>query len=466
MALGQAVPLRPAAATGLGTGLALTGCVIALVNRFTVPRLHPSLAVLEPVTVCVPARDEASRLPDLIADLRAQVGVPRLRVLILDDGSSDGTAELARAAAGEDARITVLRSEDPPPPGWTGKAAACARLAVHAGATDALPAAFTGARAPGPAARVDADSGRPEFPAGDRLGPTSGKRTESAAREHQDAPAETPSGERRTSVVGSRAVVPSAPSVVVFLDADVRLAPQAIAAAVAELRRSGAAMVAPWPWQRSGSRAEALVQPLLCWSWASTLLVPFGNRSLRPSTVVSCGQFLVFDAPAYRAIGGHESVAGSPIEDLDIARALRRAGASTRVVAAGPLASTRMYRGATELEAGYTRWLWSAHGGSPTAATAVAVAAGAAYVLPPAAAVFGHGRLRRTGALGYAAAVAGRLLARRLETGAALRASDVSSALAHPIAVAVYQLLTLRSHRARRRGAVRWKGRPAVTTRS
>src|SRR5690606_13224130 len=148
------------------------------------------------------------------------------------------------------------------------------------------------------------------------------------------------------------------------------------------------------------------------------------------------------------------------------ARALRRSGSPTRVVAAGRLASTRMYRGAGELEAGYTRWLWSAYGGSPAAATAIGVATGAAYWVPPAAAVFGRGRLRRTGALGYAAAVTGRLLARRLETGAALRAADVGSALAHPVSVAAYQLLVIRSHRARRRGSVRWKGRPAVTTRS
>uniref|UniRef100_UPI00245887C1 glycosyltransferase n=1 Tax=Nocardia farcinica TaxID=37329 RepID=UPI00245887C1 len=87
------------AATRLGTGLAMTGCVIALLNRLTAPRLSPGLAVLEPVTVCVPARDEAARIGELVADLRGQVGVPRLRVFVLDDGSTDGTAEVARAAA-------------------------------------------------------------------------------------------------------------------------------------------------------------------------------------------------------------------------------------------------------------------------------------------------------------------------------------------------------------------------------
>ncbi|WP_245545771.1 glycosyltransferase family 2 protein, partial [Nocardia higoensis] len=317
------------------------------------PRLPPSLAVLEPVTVCVPARDEAGTLPDLIGDLRAQVGVPRLRVLILDDGSSDGTAEVARAAAGDDPRITVLRSEIPPPPGWTGKAAACARLAVRAGVTDALPHALAGDHASDVATHPGSDGGRPGPRTGDRPDSASEGRIDSVVSERLSTPVGEPvgtaSGECRACAAESHAESVPRPSVVVFLDADVRLAPQAVAAAVADLRHSGAAMVAPWPWQRAGSLAEALVQPLLCWSWAASLPVLLGNRNRRPSTVVSCGQFLVFDARAYREIGGHASVAGSPVEDMDIARALRRSGSLTRVVAAGRLASTRMYRGAAEL---------------------------------------------------------------------------------------------------------------------
>ena len=84
------------------------------------------------------------------------------------------------------------------------------------------------------------------------------------------------------------------------------------------------------------------MQPLLCWSWASTLPIPLTDRGLRPSTAVSCGQFLVFDAAAYRAAGGHIAVATRVTEDLEVARALRRAGHRTAVVAAGRIANTRI----------------------------------------------------------------------------------------------------------------------------
>ncbi|WP_342802355.1 glycosyltransferase, partial [Nocardia sp. No.11] len=111
--------------TWAGTGLAALGATTAAYNLVTLRSLPRRVAgVIEPVTVCVPARDEAERLPELIGDLRAQTGVPRLRVLILDDASTDHTYEAASAAIGGDDRFTVLRSAAHPAPGWTGKAAA------------------------------------------------------------------------------------------------------------------------------------------------------------------------------------------------------------------------------------------------------------------------------------------------------------------------------------------------------
>ncbi|WP_084161691.1 glycosyltransferase family 2 protein [Nocardia sp. BMG51109] len=365
---------------------------MAAVNRLTVRQLNAAhTTVIEPVTVCVPARDEAAEVPALIADLRAQRGVSRLRVLILDDGSTDGTYAAAAIAAGGDERFTVIAADTGLAPGWTGKSAACARLAEIAAAT--------------------ADSG----------------------------------------AVRAGALV--------FLDADVRLRPDAIAAAVGELRRTGAGLVSAWPRQRAGSVAEVLVQPLLCWSWAATLPVRMADRGLRPSTAVACGQFLVFDAATYHAVGGHAAVASDVTEDLALARALRRAGRHTRLAAAGRVASTRMYRGATDLDTGYTRWLWSAYG-SAAGSAAVGVVATLSFWTPPLAALCARGSTRRIGGIGYLCAVASRLLARSLESGGGPRPADVVAALAHPVSIAAYLRLSVRSHRLRRAGSLRWKGRP------
>ena len=374
-----------------GTAVSAAGCALTVLNRLTVRRLGVvGPPVIEPVTVCVPARDEAVRLPGLIADLRGQHGVSRMRVLIMDDGSGDGTYAAAVAATGDDERFTIVTAQSEPRPGWTGKSSACARLAEIAWAS--------------------ADSDEP--PAG----------------------------------------------ALIFLDADVRIGAGAIAAAVGELRRTGAGLVSPWPRQLAGSFAETLVQPLLCWSWAATLPVRLAGRSLRPSTAVSCGQFLAFDAAAYRAAGGHAAVATHVTEDLALARAVRRTGRRTVLVSAGRIANTRMYRGATELDTGYTRWLWSAYG-SAAGSAAVGATAVLAYWVPPLAALFGRGVTRRVGLVGYACAVASRLAARSLESGGTLALPDVPAALAHPLSVAAYLRLSIRSHRLHRSGGLTWKGR-------
>ncbi|ABG92931.1 possible glycosyl transferase [Rhodococcus jostii RHA1] len=117
----------------VGSLISVLGLATSVANLCRAPRL-PAAArpVTEPVTVCIPARDERDRLPDLIGDLREQRGVDDLRVFVYDDGSTDGTAEVADAASGADPRFSVMRGTAEPPPGWVGKPAACHRVSEHA----------------------------------------------------------------------------------------------------------------------------------------------------------------------------------------------------------------------------------------------------------------------------------------------------------------------------------------------
>lgn len=75
------------------------------------------------VTAIVPARDEAETIARCVTSLLRQECAVRFDVVVVDDQSSDGTGDIARAAAqafGAADRLTVLRGEDPPT-GWTGK---------------------------------------------------------------------------------------------------------------------------------------------------------------------------------------------------------------------------------------------------------------------------------------------------------------------------------------------------------
>lgn len=79
------------------------------------------------VSVLVPARDEATRIGNCVRAILASRGVD-LELLVLDDGSTDCTADAVRAAAAGDARVKVLRGAELPE-GWLGKSHACAQLA-------------------------------------------------------------------------------------------------------------------------------------------------------------------------------------------------------------------------------------------------------------------------------------------------------------------------------------------------
>ncbi|MFJ9720614.1 glycosyltransferase [Streptomyces sp. NPDC101213] len=74
------------------------------------------------VCVVVPARDEAAVLPASLPSLLAQDYPGRAEVFLVDDGSSDGTGELARELARRHGGLALtVDSPGEPPPGWTGK---------------------------------------------------------------------------------------------------------------------------------------------------------------------------------------------------------------------------------------------------------------------------------------------------------------------------------------------------------
>jgi hypothetical protein len=332
----------------------------------------PARTVGERVSVLVPARDEAPRIAGCIRAVLACVDVPDLEVLVLDDGSTDGTADVARAAAGGDPRLRVLTG-GAPPAGWLGKPYACAQLAAQATGT-----------------------------------------------------------------------------VLVFLDADVRLAPDAVARSVGLLRGNGLDLVSPYPRQTAGTVAERLVQPLLQWSWLTLLPLRLAETSGRPSLAAANGQLLCCDAAAYRRAGGHAAVGGEVLDDIALLRRVKQAGGRGTVADGTDLAVTRMYESWPALRDGYAKSLWSA-GGSPAGSALQCGALAAAYVLPAAAALRGS----RVGAAGYLAGVAGRIVTARRTGGRA-----VPDSFAHPLSILLLCHLTALSWHRRWRGTARWKGRP------
>ncbi|TFV75377.1 glycosyltransferase, partial [Blastococcus sp. CT_GayMR20] len=277
------------------SGLSVLGALHALLNVLLLrrPPADPP-PVRRPVAVVVPARDEEAQIGGCLTALLDQRGVADLRIVVVDDGSTDGTAEAVRSFP--DPRVRLVRA-DPPPPGWLGKPHACA----------------TGAAA---------------------------------------APAR------------------GADDVLVFVDADVRLFPDAVAGAVAVLERNGLDLVSPWPRPLAVGVAERLVQPLAPWLWATTLPLRLAERSSRPSLAAANGQFLVLTRAGYDRAGGHAAVRDQVLEDIALLRAVKRSGGRGVPVDGSRLAACRMYDGWPAVRDGYAKSLWSAVGGRPAASAA------------------------------------------------------------------------------------------------
>lgn len=366
------------------SGRAATAVTAALLahtvrNARVLRRPPTSTPAARPVSILVPARDEADRIgPCVRAALASRWG--DLEVLILDDRSSDATAAVARRAAAGDPRLAVLAGA-PRPDGWLGKPWACAQLAA-------------------------------------------------AAR-----------GE-----------------VLVFVDADVTLAPHAVAAAVA-LVDAGLDLACPYPRQVANGVLARLVQPLLQWSWLTFLPLRLAERSPRPSLTAANGQVMACTAAAYAAVGGHGAVRGEVLEDLALARACKEAGLRAGVADGTDLATCHMYRTADDLVAGYTKSLWSAFG-SPAGATGAGALLWWLYAQPVVDLAAGLSRrdLRavRSAAIRYGLGVAGRAVAARRTGG------RVSDAPAHPASVLALLWLLVVSVTGRRRGTLQWRGRPVA----
>ena len=249
----------------------------------------------------------------------------------------------------------------------------------------------------------------------------------------------------------ARAAAAATGGVLVFVDADTRLTPDALARTVALLRDARLDLVCPYPRQEAAGVAERLIQPLLQWSFLALLPLGLAERSARGSLAAANGQLLCVDAATYRRAGGHEAVRAEVLEDIALLRAVRRAGGRGVVADGSTIAVTRMYRGAGELRDGYAKSLWAAGGGSPAVSAGQLALLGWLFVLPALAALRGS----KAGLLGYLAGVAGRVVTARASGGQAW-----PDAAAHPLSIATLGWLTTLSWWRHHHGALSWKGRP------
>lgn len=246
-------------------GIAAVPAVLFLINLSAYRRIRFVRTARTPISVLIPARNESANIRATLESVLLSSAVT-LEVVVLDDHSTDNTAEIVQEIAAQDLRVR-LEQAPPLPNGWCGKQHACHVLAQLA-----------------------------RYP------------------------------------------------ILLFVDADVRIASDAIGRIVAFMEsHREVALVSGVPRQEVGTFSERLLLPLIHFILLGFLPIHAMRRTLWPALSAGCGQLFVARRDAYEKCGGHAQLRDSLHDGLKLPRVFRSAGFQTDLVDATDLATCRMY---------------------------------------------------------------------------------------------------------------------------
>lgn len=139
-----------------------------------------------------------------------------------------------------------------------------------------------------------------------------------------------------------------------FVDADVRLRPDLMAAAVTDVIQNQADLLSLHPHQQMVSFGERFLMPP---ALMGLLILMDFDRINDPNSrlAMANGQFILVRRDRYIDFDGHRSVKREVLEDVALARQAKRSGLKLRLLAGGDLIQTRMYTNAASVWGGLTR---------------------------------------------------------------------------------------------------------------
>jgi glycosyltransferase involved in cell wall biosynthesis len=142
----------------------------------------------------------------------------------------------------------------------------------------------------------------------------------------------------------------------VFMDADVRLEPDALARMVAFMEQNDMDLGSGIPRQVTGSFWEKLVIPQIHFLLLGFLPLRRARKRWHKAAYgAGCGQLFIAHRDAYERSGGHAAIRSSRHDGIKLPRLFRRMGYRTDLFDATDLASCRMYRNGGEVWRGFMK---------------------------------------------------------------------------------------------------------------
>ena len=221
-----------------------------------------------------------------------------------------------------------------------------------------------------------------------------------------------------------------------FVDADIIYEPEALAAAVAAFERAGRDMLTFLPDIRMKGFWENAVMPNLAMFAFTVVPAWIGNFTRLPLLGIGGGTGNLVRRDAYEGAGGHEALKDAVIDDVALARLVRRSGRSSAAFRAERFISVRMYDGLREIVHGFTKNMFAVFGRSYAATLFILAGALALNILPFILALTGDR---------FAIASVALITLIRVMVFAALRYSILAAIFLHPLMIAVWVWIMLRS---------------------
>jgi len=139
-----------------------------------------------------------------------------------------------------------------------------------------------------------------------------------------------------------------------FTDADTVHRPSSLARALNEAKAGHAALLSYSPEQVVSGFCQRAVMPVIFAELAAHYRPSEVNDPNSPAAAAN-GQYILISREAYDAVGGHAAVAAKILEDVELARLVKRSGRKILFRFAGDAVRTRMYRSVSQLREGWTK---------------------------------------------------------------------------------------------------------------
>jgi len=139
-----------------------------------------------------------------------------------------------------------------------------------------------------------------------------------------------------------------------FTDADTVHKPGSLARAMNEAKQLGVDLLSYSPEQEVLSFVERSVMPVI-FAELATRYKPSEVSDPKSNAAAANGQYILVSREAYDSVGGHGAIAGSLLEDVELARAVKRSGRKIFFRLAADQVRTRMYRTTTQLIEGWSK---------------------------------------------------------------------------------------------------------------